>query len=319
MNKRSNRKSRTSRSLIIFASLFCAIAHAQPDLNRGLAAYIPMRADFSDHSGKGLPVNTTGVVTLREGAAYFDGGSNALTLPHINLANQPFAVSMWIKLTGRSPMYGLLYQEDQPNDLDRWLHLMLRGGRQPYLGFLMDDAISPEEIPLQQWTHLVFQYTGSRQELWINGRLLCARSTGPYQGTNGPTVVGLSPRWSNVPSKDFEGFMREVRIYQRALSFPEIELLAQVPTNPRNASNPDSALSNALAADVGVPFLDIQGSKLVITGESRQIYQVLGASDLRQAWTPLAVLTNQNGVVEFNDPDASKSSQRFYRVKTTSK
>ncbi|MFA5192609.1 MAG: hypothetical protein WC740_18020 [Verrucomicrobiia bacterium] len=40
-------------------------------------------------------------------------------------------------------------------------------------------------------------------------------------------VIGKSPRWSNVPSADFQGAMRHIQIYGRALSPVEIDSLAR--------------------------------------------------------------------------------------------
>jgi hypothetical protein len=292
----------------------------------GLMAYLPLRVDMADHSPANVPVKTNGTVVLRDGGAYFDGkDTSSLELPHLHFANRPFAVSMWIKVTGKNPMYGLIQQEET-NTWNRWLHIMLRGGRQPYLGFLMNDAISPEQIPAWAWAHLVFMYTGVRQELWINGRLLCARKCEAYEGANGVTLIGRSPDWSNVPTRNFEGYMREIRIYGRSLSVSEIVTLynrdngspAAVKLASANSAvqNPDPPLSDALAAEVGIPFLEIDGGKLIITAESGQIYEVQATSDLNRPWQFLTTLTNQNGVVEYNDPDAPKSTQRFYRVKT---
>ncbi len=294
-------------------------------LDQGLLAYLPLREDITDHSDAKNPVKTNGNVALRLGGAYFDGEGSWLELPHINFANHPFAVSLWLKVTGENPMYGLIEQRDDKS-WNHWLHLMLRGGRQPYLGFYINDAMSPQDVPAGEWCHLVFQYTGARQELWVDGRLLCARKAKAYEGARGSTVIGKSPLWSNVPSRDFEGYMRDIRIYDRALPASEVVVLYNQETGSSTSLNlaanksgdqsPDPILSDASAAQLGIPFLAIDARKLVITGEAGQIYELQATSDLTEAWQPLANLTNQNGVVEFADANAPKFAQRFYRVKT---
>jgi Concanavalin A-like lectin/glucanases superfamily len=294
-------------------------------LDQGLVAYLPLREDLTDHSDAKNPVKTSGKLVLRSGGAYFDGEGAWLELPHIDFANHPFAVSLWIKVTGENPMYGLIEQRDD-NSWNHWLHLMLRGGRQPYLGFYINDAMSPQDVPAGEWCHLVFQYTGERQELWVDGRLLCARKAKGYEGLKGSTFIGKSPLWSNVPSKDFEGYMREIRIYSRALSGSEVAALygqetgSSADLNLAAGKTGDQssapALSDASAAELGIPFLAINARKLVITGEAGQIYELQASSDLTQPWQPLVSLTNQNGVVEFTDANAPKFAQRFYRVRT---
>jgi Concanavalin A-like lectin/glucanases superfamily len=199
---------------------------------------------------------------------------------------------------------------------------MLRGGRQPYLGFYVNDAISPLDVPLGQWVHLVFQYDGSHQQLWIDGQLLCSRAASAYDGSAGKTVIGRSPRWNNVPSKDFEGYMRELRIYGRALAPDEIASLfdqgndtgVKAIVNRSHWRSPNEPYPETQAVEFGIPFLAIDGRKLVITGESRQVYEVLATEDLTGAWQPLVTLTNKSGIVQFSDTEAAGVPQRFYRI-----
>lgn len=305
--------------VVVLFSAFCGMAQ-KAMLDQGLMAYLPLRADLTDHSDAKVPVKANGKVVLQYGGAYFDGRGAMLELPHLNFANHPFAISLWVKVEGDNTMYGLVEQRDD-NRWNRWLHLMLRGGRHPYIGFYINDAMSPEDIRAADWCHLVFQYTGTRQELWTDGRLLCARKAKPYEGTKGGTIIGKSPLWSNVPSKDYEGYMREIRIYDHALSAVEIvtlynkELETPAGLNPA-AQSPAPELSDAAAAQLGIPFLAIDARKLVITGEAGQIYELQATSDLTEPWQSLASLTNKNGVVEFADSNAPKFAQRFYRVKT---
>ncbi|MDB6124614.1 MAG: hypothetical protein JWQ71_3607 [Pedosphaera sp.] len=306
-------------------SLFaaCSCPAQTNTLNQDLLAYLPLREDLKDHSIAKKPVKVIGAVEVQDGSAYFDGNESWLDLPHIDFGNHPFAVSMWIQATGKHPMYGLLAQKDD-DVTNHWLHLMLRGGRQPYLGFYVNDAISPRDIAFGTWTHLVFQYNGTQQEIWVDGQLLCTRKTEAYAGTRGPTAIGKSPQWTNVPSKNFEGYMRDIRMYGRALTVNEIALLHTLEKNPlpaKNLANGNSiqpvneALSPNALTESGVPFLSINGGKLVITGEPGRIYELQATSDLLNAWQPLVTLTNQNGVVEYTDTEAPKVAQRFYRIK----
>ncbi len=164
--------------------------------------------------------------------------------------------------------------------------------------------------------------------IWINGHLVCARRSEPYAGNRGTTRIGKSPRWNNVPSRDLEGYLREVRGYDRLLSAEEIARLATPDGDmgtvrslvPRPALVPAAAdgvlrESTALAADVGVPFLSIEGSKLIVTGEAKQVYEVQVSEDLLGNWQPLVVLTNRNGQVSYTDGAARQASGRLYRIK----
>jgi hypothetical protein len=301
-------------SLILFAAF--TLSPRAAELNDGLLAYLPLAADFNDASGKKVSVSPRNGVRIAAEGAYFSGGNGDwIALPAFSFKDRPFAIAMWVKVTGKNPMYGLVHQygATEPN---KWLHLMFRGGLQPYMGFYINDAISPLAIQPNQWAHLVFQFEGKHQQLWVNGALLCSRESGAYSGEPNIVTLGRSPNWNNVPSKNFEGFMREVRVYERALSGAEIRQLVGLQEDLKTASDAlmtDPLLSNALAAEVGVPFLDIQGNKLLITGESNQIYEIRASSDLNAGFEVIGMATNRSGRIEFIDPVTT--GNRFYTVR----
>jgi len=307
----------------LLALLFLLLAASGPararDLGEGLLVYLPLATNFEDASGQSILVKVNGDVRIEAQGAYFPGGGNDwIDLPNFPLNGRPFSISMWVKVTGKNPMYGLLYQHESSAD-NHWLHLMLRGGLQPYLGFYNNDAISPLAISPNQWTHLVFEHNGTHQQLWVNGALLCSREARAYEGAQGVTHLGRSPNWNNVPSKNFEGFIRDFRIYDHALAGREIRVLMgqQEDLRATNASDglaTDPLLSNALAAEVGIPFLDIAGNKLLITGESKQVYEVRAWSDLNAGFELIGLATNVSGRVEFIDTNAT-TANRFYSLR----
>jgi hypothetical protein len=304
------------------------VAAAQPAaLQQDLLAYLPMKSDLQDHSSQRLWVGVKGAVELKDGAAHFAGNGGWLELPNLPL-DRPFSISLWVNPEAAHPAYGLVEQRED-DILNHHLHLMLRGSLQPHLGFYMNDAISPIGIASPGWTHLVFQFTGTHQQIWINGRLICERAAAPYRGVKGLTRVGRTPHWSNVPAWDFQGLMRELRIYRRALTFAEIGLLherAPVTTASNNlagttsnnplASNaiilPDAAGAHAQSG--AVPFLSIEKDHLTINGSAGQIYVLQATTNLAMPWQPLALLTNLSGRVEFTDVDATSFNERFYRI-----
>lgn len=291
------------------------LATAADSLEEGLSVYFPFTENLNDASTNNVTVEVRGNPEVTEEGAYFPGGWNDfLILPHLKFNDTPFAVTLWVKVTGKNPMYGLLQQHHSGAN-NHWLHLMFRGGLQPYVGFYNNDAISPIAVERGKWAHLVLQYDGKQQQIWINNRLVCARDSIPYSGSSGPTYIGRSPNWNNVPSLNLEGFMRELRIYSRSLNPTEIARLNGKEGNLAALSLPDPALSNALAAQLGIPFLTISGNKIAVTGESRQIYEVRATSDLTQPFEFLGYLTNSFGRVEFTDSAALPGANRFYSLK----
>lgn len=289
---------------------------------QGLLVHLPLTHDLKDHSPNRHSTTNHNKLEFRHEAVWFSGKATGIGLTNINLAARPFTVSMWINVTGSERMYGLVEQFGA-NGRNRWLHLMLRGSRQPYLGFYMNDAISPRGIQAHKWTHLLFSYDGKYQMIWIDGEPACARKARPYRGDSSKTLwIGKSPRWKNVPSQHFQGGMRDFRIYDRVLTLQEVYELADRPfrqvaslgeTGIPDPANMPRSLSRA--RDGGLPYLLIDRGHLTIGGEHAQIYELEVTQNLGVPWESLGLVTNVNGRVEFDDPGYTKQRQRFYRLK----
>ena len=288
-----------------------------------LLLHLPLNEDLRDHSSFRRETQIEGEISILNGAAYFSGEKTALGIEGITLANQPFTVAMWIQQTGREQMYGLVEQHHSGRR-GQWLHLMTRGARQPYLGFYRNDSMSPASILPNRWVHLIFSYDDENQMIWIDGRPACARKASSYRGASGTLWIGRTPRWTNVPSHDFEGFIKDFRVYSRVLTWSEIGELSGRPlrqvagVNRSKVPDPqDMPLSPSRARDGGVPFLYVDGNRLCITGESAQIYEIQSAPALIGPWKPLGSVTNTHGSLEMNDPFVSPKRQRFYRIQVT--
>ena len=76
-----------------------------------------------------------------------------------------------------------------------------------------------KKIPSNQWTHLATTYDGQYQTLYINGVLVDTRpQTGAIPTSNGALQIGYNAAWGYT----FQGYIDEVRIYNRALNNEEI-------------------------------------------------------------------------------------------------
>ena len=311
-----------------FCSLFLLAVSTPAATDRGLALHLPLVSDLKDHSPAHHPIEVVGNVRIESEGAWFGGRMDWLEAPHIPLSEREFAVAVWIRETSRERHVGLVEQCDLAST-GHHLHLMLRENRQPYFGFLDRDQISPVGVPREQvWMHLVYQYACGFQQIWINGHLVISRRAEPYQGTTGVTSIGKAPRWGNLPTRDFVGYMRDFRIYHRALEAGEIAALAVLregseskPDNAQTAGaaggdRPDNALAASLAAilpeDKTQPFIEIDGSQVTVNGRPGQIYVLQRTSDF-VTWTPLKWFTNDMGkVIYIESADAPRL--RFYRV-----
>jgi hypothetical protein len=92
----------------------------------------------------------------------------------------------------------------------------------------LNDLIADRPVPRDGAFHrLVFQYTGEEQENRMDGGRIAHRRSGPYLGRTGATRIGRNPGWSNVGGSHFLGGLRDVRIYDRALSVGEVGALPE--------------------------------------------------------------------------------------------
>lgn len=305
---------------------------AADKLSDGLALYLPLTTDLKDHSPAQLPIKVRGNVHAEPEGAVFSGEDDWLIAPHVSLDHHPFAIAFWMKDVTSEQSVGLVEQLDENTRL-RHFHIVLRKERQPFFGFYPARFISPLSIPTdQEWVHMVFQYTGKYQQIWINGRLVCMRETPAYEGTKGATTIGKLPRWTNVPGKNFKGRLRDFRIYDHELNHKEIALLADARQSDSafSSSSPDvifsphlspktqasrMAMEHVLSTDVSLPFLEISDKQLVINGQAGQVYTLQAATDLND-WQSFGLATNQSGRLVYSlAGESATNRQRFFRVK----
>jgi len=90
------------------------------------------------------------------------------------------------------------------------------------------------QIPPNQWTHLATTYDGQNQSLYINGVLVNVMpQTGIPSTSTGALRIGGNSLWGGF----YQGYIDEVRIYNRALSNAEIINDSKTPVS---VSNPPS-------------------------------------------------------------------------------
>ncbi len=90
------------------------------------------------------------------------------------------------------------------------------------------------QIPPNQWSHLATTYDGQYQSLYVNGVLVNVMpQTGVPATSTGALRIGGNSLWGNF----FQGYIDEVRIYNRALTNAQI---ISDSTTPVSVSNPPS-------------------------------------------------------------------------------
>lgn len=93
-------------------------------------------------------------------------------------------------------------------------------GASTYINNGSDRGVAePAQLALNQWTHLVGTYDGQAQRLYINGvKVAESVQNGLIQQSSGVLRIGGNSVWGEY----FQGYIDEVRIYNRALTATEI-------------------------------------------------------------------------------------------------
>ena len=87
------------------------------------------------------------------------------------------------------------------------------------------------QIPPNQWTHLASTYNGQYQNLYVNGVLVeTLPQTGPIATSTGALRIGGNSIWGGY----FQGYIDEVRIYNKALSNAQIISDSNTPISVSN-------------------------------------------------------------------------------------
>jgi len=210
------------------------------DLASGADLWYPFEDDtdaisFADRSGSIPPQDGrcsnsdsgVGCVPVKDDGVF--GGSlqlegNSAVISDYNPSDSAFAISLWFKTSAAK---GGLF--DIQGFWDRWLYL--ENGQvkaKMYNGSTFDTIASSQTYNDGRWHHLVHTFGGAAgaQKLFVDGERV---ATGSYtMGRNNQNGIRLG--YANISSVGyFNGKIDDVRIFERSLTFTEIQNLFNTP------------------------------------------------------------------------------------------
>jgi YD repeat-containing protein len=169
-------------------------------------------------------------------SVYFDGGDDAVSVAyHADFApSQSFSVGAWINpLNIATGKYTRI--------IDRWGVFALYFNPNGYLQFQVEgltpnNVIGPK-LPLNQWNliYAMYDYGNQQLRIYVNGELAAAASvTGTKAANTNALYFG-----STTANERFNGWLDEVRFYNRVLTVDELNGLSSIATvTPRATSTP---------------------------------------------------------------------------------
>ncbi|MDI6794105.1 MAG: DPP IV N-terminal domain-containing protein, partial [bacterium] len=222
----------------------------QINISNGIVAYYPFNGNANDESGNGNHGIVYGSTLTKDrfgnsNSAYsFDGINNYIEVPTSSWFkfNGNITVSLWMKVvqlpSDSCCEYYILSKmySKYPNifgfnmalsTYNNYNCLFFRATESTNWGdWHIGNSIPFSQIPTNQYVHIAFTYDSSRTKSFLNGQLYNTNIDpgGKIGYTDESLLIGYE-NWSSDSSRYFNGVIDEVRIYNRALSEPEIQEL----------------------------------------------------------------------------------------------
>ena len=227
-------------------------------VENGLVAYWSFDKDtvkikeHADDIFAGLRANVEGDPELAPSAdckvgecILFDGGVDYFLVedsnpPKINRDWNEITLECWVYITALDDSWNrIISLDDMPtnsavvslyyDDDDNQHGFFIRAGGKS-TDAAKDNVL--EDIPLEQWLHLVGTYDGKTVHYYVNGKLEKKYALAGGKIPKGGLFLGIGDRSDGCDCDTIQGYIDEFRIYDRALTAAEV-------TNNMNATGLD--------------------------------------------------------------------------------
>jgi hypothetical protein len=182
----------------------------------------------ADSSGAGNLGTISGATRAANGrfgrALSFDGVNDWVTVPDANALDLTTGITMsaWVNPTQVGAVYRTVLMKEQPGGMIYTLYAGDGTGKPSGHVYTTSEnrATGTANTALNAWTYLTATYNGTTLRLYVNGVEVGSRAlTGTLRTSTGLLRIGGNSIWSEW----FRGLIDEVRVYNRALTLPEIQ------------------------------------------------------------------------------------------------
>lgn len=202
----------------------------------GLTAYYNFNDSLKNETGNQDEATVTGdrinkvdgTITFVEGivgqAAKFDGESG-LRLSNGLITSDTYSVSLWMK---PEEIIGYTTTFFGARTENNWISFVPSGPAESktelwaHNGDDWYDALSNENVPVNEWTHVAFTVDEGKVAVYLNGEVQFTGKDFPDIFTSIDATFSLGVNYWDIP---FKGLMDEVRVYD-AVALPEEEIRA---------------------------------------------------------------------------------------------
>ena len=153
----------------------------------------------------------------------------------------------WVRPTSLLGGWKTAIMKERPDGLAYALYAT-DGANQPPAGYIHSGVdrgvVGPSVLPLNTWTHLATTYDGAALRLYVNGELVASQAqTGTITTSDGALRFGGNASWGEY----YQGYLDEVRVYNRALSQAEIQTDMNTPVG-----NPEHLLGEPISGNASL-------------------------------------------------------------------
>jgi alpha-tubulin suppressor-like RCC1 family protein len=254
------------------------VVTSQTDLEAGLLAYYPFDADARDHSGHPeadlADFGATPAFTDLRACFAFAPGSYTYH-SNFNLTRVPLSISLWFKLRTVQPVGTKLIGNWGFTQPDAYRGFRIEQGSPDYLDLAIGGLPAQnryehlQACEVGKWYHLVACFDTNGASAYVDGVLkrrvdmaLAYRTQAPKMWLGGRGTP--SDDWWG----DLDGWLDEIRIYDRILQSEEILLLRQqtnfapvITAHPQSRTNVAGTTAAWSVAALGTPPLTYQWRK----------------------------------------------------------
>ena len=211
-------------------------------VSEGLVAYYPFNGNANDESGNGHDGEVKGAVLGEDwhgkpesAYSYSKLAPIVVIKDNASLRSGFISLSAWVKPPSTSKYVSIIFKQ-MPNNLNEQYHLGLflpvpnsSGGPPSTIDFAIKRnskgypgrgwwrPITNAKVPINEWSHIVGTWDGSKQKIFLNGALVGTKTNTPSGKID--NLEGGDISISALPNTD------DVRIYNRALSAEEVKAL----------------------------------------------------------------------------------------------
>ena len=192
----------------------------------------PVIQDLSGYNNHGQFVHATHTTESHDGWAYeFNGVDNYIQVPHSpSLASTQFTLLAWAK--SRDPNAaidrGIMGKHREHDNISYyWLYQGATNVGGSMVGNQYGNfrhAAAPVDPLLNTWGQIGLTYNGTQMSLYLNGQLVAQNIVTGYRGNTYDLLIGAG-EWSafgNGPQRWWDGWIDDVKVYNRALSDSEM-------------------------------------------------------------------------------------------------